>query len=46
MCMRQGVQGEGVVTRKPILPGEKELAENSRSRSARLRVFEKRHEGE
>lgn len=30
-----------VVTRKPILPGERELAENSRSRSAKLRVFEK-----
>ncbi len=30
-----------VVTRKPVLPGEKELAENSRSRSAKLRVFEK-----
>lgn len=30
-----------VVTRKPILPGEKELEENSRSKSAKLRVFEK-----
>lgn len=30
-----------VVTRKPIVPGEKELSENSRSRSAKLRVFEK-----
>lgn len=30
-----------VVTRKPILPGEKELAENSRSKSAKLRIFEK-----
>ncbi len=29
-----------VVTRKPILPSEKELAENSRSRSAKLRIFE------
>lgn len=29
------------VTRKPILPGEEELAENSRSKSAKLRVFEK-----
>ena len=27
------------LTRKPILPGEKELEENSRSKSAKLRVF-------
>ncbi|MGN0290561.1 MAG: 16S rRNA (cytosine(1402)-N(4))-methyltransferase RsmH [Lachnospiraceae bacterium] len=31
-----------VVTRKPILPGEEELEYNSRSKSAKLRVFEKR----
>lgn len=31
-----------VVTRKPILPTEKELEENSRSKSAKLRVFERR----
>ena len=30
-----------VITRKPILPSEKELAENKRSQSAKLRVFEK-----
>ncbi|MCR5195131.1 MAG: 16S rRNA (cytosine(1402)-N(4))-methyltransferase RsmH [Pseudobutyrivibrio sp.] len=30
-----------VVTRKPILPSAKELEENSRSKSAKLRVFEK-----
>ncbi len=30
-----------VITRKPILPGEEELEENSRSKSAKLRVFEK-----
>lgn len=29
------------VTKKPILPGEEELAENKRSKSAKLRVFEK-----
>jgi 16S rRNA (cytosine1402-N4)-methyltransferase len=28
-------------TRKPVLPGAEELAENSRSKSAKLRVFEK-----
>jgi 16S rRNA (cytosine1402-N4)-methyltransferase len=31
-----------VVTRKPVLPTEKELEENSRSKSAKLRVFERR----
>ena len=31
-----------VITRKPILPGKEELAENHRSRSAKLRVFERR----
>ena len=30
-----------VITRKPILPGDEELEENSRSKSAKLRVFEK-----
>lgn len=30
-----------VVTRKPILPSEKELEVNSRSKSAKLRVFER-----
>ena len=30
-----------VITRKPILPGEEELAVNSRSKSAKLRVFER-----
>ncbi|MCH5343576.1 MAG: 16S rRNA (cytosine(1402)-N(4))-methyltransferase RsmH [Acetatifactor sp.] len=33
-----------VVTRKPILPNPDELAENSRSKSAKLRVFEKAKE--
>ena len=31
-----------VITRKPILPGEQELEENSRSKSAKLRIFERR----
>ncbi len=30
-----------VITRKPILPGDAELSENSRSKSAKLRVFER-----
>lgn len=33
-----------VITRKPILPGEQELEENSRSKSAKLRIFERRLE--
>ncbi len=37
-----GKQPKGrVVTRKPVLPGAEELAVNSRSKSAKLRVFEK-----
>lgn len=30
-----------VITRKPILPGEEELEANSRSKSAKLRIFER-----
>ena len=30
-----------VITKKPILPGKRELGENKRSQSAKLRVFEK-----
>ncbi|MBR1567377.1 MAG: 16S rRNA (cytosine(1402)-N(4))-methyltransferase RsmH [Lachnospiraceae bacterium] len=37
-----GKQSKGrVITRKPILPSEEEMEENSRSKSAKLRVFEK-----
>lgn len=37
-----GRKPEGhVITRKPILPGTKELEENPRSKSAKLRIFEK-----
>ena len=35
-----------VVTRKPILPSEEELEVNSRSKSAKLRVFEKEFNNE
>lgn len=31
-----------VITRKPVLPGAEELEENSRSKSAKLRIFERR----
>lgn len=30
-----------VITRKPILPSDEEIAENKRSKSAKLRIFEK-----
>ena len=39
MCGRKS-RGR-VVTRKPVLPSEEELAANKRSKSAKLRVFEK-----
>lgn len=41
VCVCGNVSQGRVVTRKPILPSEEELAENSRSQSAKLRVFEK-----
>lgn len=31
-----------IITKKPIIPSDKEQQENSRSRSAKLRIFEKR----
>ena len=38
-----GKESQGkVITRKPILPGAQELETNSRSKSAKLRIFEKR----
>ena len=33
-----------VITRKPVLPSEQEMEENSRSKSAKLRIFEKTSE--
>ncbi|HIG30617.1 MAG TPA: 16S rRNA (cytosine(1402)-N(4))-methyltransferase [Verrucomicrobiales bacterium] len=29
------------ITRKPLFPGDKEIEDNPRSRSAQLRIFEK-----
>ncbi len=40
VCGRQSLGS--VITRKPVLPGQEELKENSRSKSAKLRVFEKK----
>lgn len=42
VCVCGKVSKGTTVTKKPIVPGEKELVLNSRSRSAKLRVFEKR----
>ena len=42
VCTCGKVSKGRVITRKPILPGEQELSENNRSKSAKLRVFEKR----
>ena len=41
VCVCGRVSKGRVVTRKPILPSEEELSRNSRSASAKLRVFEK-----
>lgn len=41
ICVCGKVSKGKVVTRKPLIPTEKELAENSRSKSAKLRVFER-----
>lgn len=41
ICTCGRVSKGRVITRKPIVPGEKELEENSRSKSAKLRVFER-----
>ena len=41
VCMC-GKKSKGrVITRKPIVPTEKELEENKRSKSSKLRVFER-----
>ena len=41
VCVCGAVSKGKVVTRKPILPTEVEMEENSRSKSAKLRVFER-----
>lgn len=43
VCVCGRVSKGRVVTRKAILPSEEELSQNSRSKSAKLRVFEKRN---
>ena len=41
VCVCGNVSKGKVITRKPILPGEEELENNSRSKSAKLRIFER-----
>lgn len=41
VCVCGRVSQGKVITGKPILPGEEELNENPRSKSAKLRIFEK-----
>ncbi len=41
VCVCGKVSKGKVISRKPILPGDRELEENSRSKSAKLRVFER-----
>jgi 16S rRNA (cytosine1402-N4)-methyltransferase len=41
VCVCGKVSQGRVLTRKPILPGEEEMKENRRAKSAKLRVFEK-----
>lgn len=44
VCVCGRVSKGRVITRKPILPTKEELEENSRSKSAKLRVFERGEE--
>jgi 16S rRNA (cytosine1402-N4)-methyltransferase len=41
ICVCGNISKGKSVSRKPILPTEEEMAENKRSKSAKLRVFEK-----
>lgn len=45
VCVCGKVSLGKVVTGKPVLPGEEELKRNSRSKSAKLRIFEKNGKG-
>ena len=46
VCVCGNVSKGKVITRKPILPGEEELEHNSRSKSAKLRIFERCGDGQ
>ena len=40
-CVCGAIKKGRIITKKPILPSEEELKENSRSKSAKLRIFER-----
>ncbi len=42
VCVCGKVSKGSILTRKPILPSQEEMEENSRSKSAKLRIFERR----
>ena len=42
VCVCGKVSKGSIITRKPILPSEEEMETNSRSKSAKLRIFERR----
>ena len=42
VCVCGKVSKGSIVTRKPILPSEEEIEYNSRSKSAKLRIFERK----
>lgn len=46
VCVCGNASKGKVITRKPILPGEEELEHNSRSKSAKLRIFERCRDGQ
>lgn len=41
-CVCGAVSKGKIITRKPMLPSDEEMEENSRSKSAKLRIFEKK----
>ena len=40
-CVCGAISKGKIITKKPILPTSREIEENSRSKSAKLRIFEK-----
>ena len=42
VCVCGKVSKGKVITRKPIVPGDKEITENKRAKSSKLRIFEKK----